>query len=212
MDRLNENIKAYRIKKGYTQNELAEQLHISKQAVSKWETGRGLPDTQIIQDIAGVLGISTDILFNGRRYRKILILNLVFVCISILFIILPLIVSFQRLLNSEVYIFSLNDYALNWLVLTLMLFTLVFLEITYLLYFFGYIRNINHLPLKKSLIIGLVFHVLFTLFGYFIIWLTMVGSTIDHEIVGLISVMGVLIIEIITLVVLSLKLRKEIRS
>ena len=36
---LAENIKALRKKKGMTQEELAEDLHISAQAVSKWETG-----------------------------------------------------------------------------------------------------------------------------------------------------------------------------
>lgn len=45
---------------GYTQQELAEKLNISDKVVSKWETGRSLPDTSILIDLAEVLGISVN--------------------------------------------------------------------------------------------------------------------------------------------------------
>lgn len=45
-----------------TQEELATRLHVSTQAVSKWETGRALPDILLLPRIAAELGCSTDAL------------------------------------------------------------------------------------------------------------------------------------------------------
>ena len=41
---LGENIKTYRQKKGYTQEEVANRLHVTRQTISKWETGETIPD------------------------------------------------------------------------------------------------------------------------------------------------------------------------
>ncbi|HSK69050.1 MAG TPA: helix-turn-helix transcriptional regulator, partial [Candidatus Limnocylindria bacterium] len=43
-----ETIRALREKKGYTQRNLADLLQVSDKAVSKWETGRGLPDISLL--------------------------------------------------------------------------------------------------------------------------------------------------------------------
>ena len=59
---LGKNIKVYRKNKGLTQEELAELLNITPQAVSKWESEAGLPDVSMIIPLAKVLGISTDAL------------------------------------------------------------------------------------------------------------------------------------------------------
>ena len=42
-------IKALREKKGYTQKQLGELLLVSDKTVSKWETGKGLPDISLIE-------------------------------------------------------------------------------------------------------------------------------------------------------------------
>ncbi len=47
-----------------TQEELAELLRVSGQAVSKWENGTSMPDISLILPIATVFGISTDVLFD----------------------------------------------------------------------------------------------------------------------------------------------------
>jgi tellurite methyltransferase len=57
------NIAALRKAAGLTQAELAEQIGISFQAVSKWETGQTLPDTAILPKIAEIFGVSMDKLF-----------------------------------------------------------------------------------------------------------------------------------------------------
>lgn len=44
--------------KGLTQKELAERLHVTDKAVSKWETGRGFPDIKVLPVLAAELGVS----------------------------------------------------------------------------------------------------------------------------------------------------------
>ena len=60
---LGNNIKIFRKKLGLTQEELASQLFVTSQAVSKWESENGLPDTAQIVPIAKVLNVTTDALF-----------------------------------------------------------------------------------------------------------------------------------------------------
>jgi len=53
---------------GLTQQQLADKLHISFQAVSKWEKGTTYPNIEILRDLAIVLDVSTDeILAGGRK-------------------------------------------------------------------------------------------------------------------------------------------------
>ena len=60
---------------GLTQRQLAERLAVSDKAVSKWETGRGLPDVLLMLPLCAVLGITVNDLLSGERvgegdYRK----------------------------------------------------------------------------------------------------------------------------------------------
>ncbi len=59
-------IRLLREKKGYTQKQLAELLMVSDKAVSKWESGRGLPDISLIEPLAKTLGVSLAELFSGE--------------------------------------------------------------------------------------------------------------------------------------------------
>ena len=52
---------------GLTQRQLAEQLSVSDKAVSKWETGRGLPDVLLMPPLCAALGITVNDLFSGER-------------------------------------------------------------------------------------------------------------------------------------------------
>lgn len=58
-------IKELREKRNITQRELAEIISVSDKTVSKWETGKGLPDIAIIEDLAKALGTSITELFTG---------------------------------------------------------------------------------------------------------------------------------------------------
>ena len=59
-------IRSLREKKGITQAALAEKLCVSAKAVSKWETGRGLPDITLLEPLAAALGVSLAELLSGR--------------------------------------------------------------------------------------------------------------------------------------------------
>lgn len=59
-------IKALREKKKLTQAQLAETLGVSDKAISKWETGRGLPDITLLEPLAGALQVSVPELLSGR--------------------------------------------------------------------------------------------------------------------------------------------------
>lgn len=50
-----------------SQKELAEKLMVTDKAVSKWETGRGLPDVSLLQPLSDALGITVSELLNGER-------------------------------------------------------------------------------------------------------------------------------------------------
>ena len=54
-----------RKEKGITQKELAEQLHVSDKAVSRWETGKNYPDVETLQSLAEVLQVSVGDLLQG---------------------------------------------------------------------------------------------------------------------------------------------------
>lgn len=71
---------SYRRKKlELTQEELAHRIHVSKSAIGKWESGRGIPDRKNIVKLAEILGISIEDLFfaiTGQRPQKIEDINI----------------------------------------------------------------------------------------------------------------------------------------
>lgn len=58
--KLKDYLKQYRKDNNITQEELANKLFVTKQAVSKWETERGLPDIETYKELSLLLGISVD--------------------------------------------------------------------------------------------------------------------------------------------------------
>ena len=49
---------------GLTQQELADKLFVSNKVISKWETGKSVPDTSMLVELSKVLNISLDELLN----------------------------------------------------------------------------------------------------------------------------------------------------
>ena len=58
-------IKNLRESKGITQSDLAEKIGVSSQAISKWETSKGLPDITLIEPLSKALGVSVMELMSG---------------------------------------------------------------------------------------------------------------------------------------------------
>lgn len=52
---------------GLTQQQLAEQLHVTNKAVSRWETGNAYPDIALLDDLADALSVSVEELCRGER-------------------------------------------------------------------------------------------------------------------------------------------------
>ena len=60
-------IKKYRKELGYTQEEMANRLGVTTQAVNKWENGNCNPDIELLAPIARLLHISLDTLLSFRE-------------------------------------------------------------------------------------------------------------------------------------------------
>ncbi|MBQ8371862.1 MAG: helix-turn-helix transcriptional regulator [Clostridia bacterium] len=60
-------IKAERRRRGLTQRALADMLGVSDKAVSKWETGSGLPDVSLMMPLCEILEISVNELLSAER-------------------------------------------------------------------------------------------------------------------------------------------------
>ena len=58
-------IKEMRVERGWSQEQLAEKLGVSRQAVTKWETGAGAPDIENLAALARIFGVSMDELVFG---------------------------------------------------------------------------------------------------------------------------------------------------
>ena len=56
-----------RKKNNLTQMQLAEKLNITDRAISKWENGKGMPDSSIMLDLCNELKISVNELLNGEK-------------------------------------------------------------------------------------------------------------------------------------------------
>lgn len=61
-----ETIRSLRELRGYTQKHLADMLSVTDKAVSKWETGHGLPDGTLLQPLSQALGVSLAELLHGE--------------------------------------------------------------------------------------------------------------------------------------------------
>ena len=68
-----QNIKKFREEKGLRQEDLAEQLHVTRQAVSNWENGKTQPDLETLQKIAQVLEVSVEEHIYGERRQTTVI-------------------------------------------------------------------------------------------------------------------------------------------
>lgn len=64
---LGKRISSLRREKGLKQEDLAEKLGISAQAVSKWETEQTCPDISLLPQLAKILGVSVDELLTGEK-------------------------------------------------------------------------------------------------------------------------------------------------
>lgn len=115
-----EKLQELRKNKGLTQEELAEELYVSRTAVSKWESGRGYPSIDSLKDISKFFSVSIDDLLSGEKLLSLaekenksnirnmcnLLLGIVDL-FSIVLIVLPL---YPNTIDGFVYSVNLLNY------------------------------------------------------------------------------------------------------
>ncbi|MFD1427863.1 transcriptional regulator with XRE-family HTH domain [Kroppenstedtia sanguinis] len=62
-----ERLKKEREKRGWSQTDLAEKIHVSRQSVSKWETGLNYPSIEVIIHLSDLFGITIDELLRADK-------------------------------------------------------------------------------------------------------------------------------------------------
>ena len=118
---LNEKLQELRKNKGLTQEELAAALYVSRTAVSKWDSGRGLPSIDSLKQISAFFDVSIDDLLSADKALSLaeqenkasqrsfcdLLLGISDLC-AILLILLPL---YPRVDGKTVYAVDFLTYA-----------------------------------------------------------------------------------------------------
>ena len=62
-----EKLQELRKRRGLTQEELAQELYVSRTAISKWESGRGYPSIDSLKEISSYFSVSIDDLLSGEK-------------------------------------------------------------------------------------------------------------------------------------------------
>ncbi|MBR2041265.1 MAG: helix-turn-helix transcriptional regulator [Oscillospiraceae bacterium] len=115
-----EKLQELRKSKGLTQEELAEVLYVSRTAVSKWESGRGLPNIDSLKEISAYFSVSIDdllsadkIIFIAEKEKKSCIksiCDLLFGLMDILSFLLIILPLYPKTVDSFVYSVNLFKY------------------------------------------------------------------------------------------------------
>lgn len=108
--KFNERLKCLREKKGYTQDEIASRLNISRQSVSKWENGINEPDIETIKKLCNILDCSiveliddeSKIITTKEEKEKKIVNKLFYVNIAIFIFSILLFVVFFRGMSDEI--------------------------------------------------------------------------------------------------------------
>ena len=70
MEKTGALLKELRREKGLTQEQLAEQFGVSSRTVSRWETGRSLPDFDVLIELADYYEVEIREILSGERSQK----------------------------------------------------------------------------------------------------------------------------------------------
>ena len=76
MNIVGNSIKKLREERGMTQDELAEKLNVTRQAVSNWETGKTQPDIETLTRLAEIFDVSVErIIYGSERKERIVLVD-----------------------------------------------------------------------------------------------------------------------------------------
>lgn len=71
----NEKLIELRKKNGLSQEELGSKLNVSRQAITKWETDAGLPDTENLKELSRIFEVSIDYLLDNNNELPLLVMK-----------------------------------------------------------------------------------------------------------------------------------------
>jgi len=118
---LNEKLKLLREEKNLTQEELAEDLFVSRTAISKWESGRGCPNIDSLKAIAKYFGVTIDDLISSEAVIEIAendtrtkiggIKNFFIGIVDIMAILLIVLPLYPRSVKGFIYSVNLFEYS-----------------------------------------------------------------------------------------------------
>ena len=81
MNSVAKNLKTIRLKAGYTQSDLAQALHVTRQTVSSWETGRNEPDIATLTALAEYLQTDVTTLIYGPKAPPYQTMQKKYICV-----------------------------------------------------------------------------------------------------------------------------------
>lgn len=119
---MKERINLLRKKMGLSQEELANKIGVSRQAVSKWESGQSMPDLDKIIALSDLFGVSTDYILKGtdvsydegslnaETSKKIMISG------AIIFALLTLMIAFSlnRFRDDEIFMLTIGGGVIGY--------------------------------------------------------------------------------------------------
>ncbi|MED9948177.1 helix-turn-helix domain-containing protein [Peptacetobacter sp. AB845] len=113
----NEKLQYFRKKSNLTQEELAEKLFVSRTAISKWESGRGMPSISSLKAISEVFNVSIDELLSSEEIIEVAekenkenmksFKNIIFGIMDLMSIIFLFIPLFGKEINGYIYLVTL---------------------------------------------------------------------------------------------------------
>lgn len=113
----NEKLQYFRKKSNLTQEELAEKLFVSRTAISKWESGRGMPSISSLKAISEVFNVSIDELLSSEEIIEVAekekkenmksFKNIIFGIIDLMSIIFLFIPLFGKEIDGYIYLVTI---------------------------------------------------------------------------------------------------------
>ena len=137
----NEKLQQLRKEKAWTQEQLAEELFVSRTAISKWESGKGYPNIDSLKLLSKTFSVSIDDLLSGEKLISLAadenrenikkIFSLIYGVLDIMalaFLFLPLFVQIDGEIIRSVNLFTFKDASS----ITLVIYFILFISMTLL--------------------------------------------------------------------------------
>ena len=120
MNDVGKNIRRYREEKKLTQDALAEKLHVTRQAVSNWETGKNQPDLETLEALAGALDLEPAELIYGKKqeypcFQRKAVIWVIVLGVLALLALLDALILLPLLMELRKKTFNTLPYAVNQL-------------------------------------------------------------------------------------------------